>query len=790
MKNEDLITLQRYKDDLLYYAPNCLKIRTKSGDVTPFTFNKAQRYIHERLENQKGQTGKVRALILKGRQQGCCLSPNSLILTSDYRWVKLDDLQVGQTIVACDEESIGFTANGRKQSRKFRTAITEAKAEFYKETYEILLDNGAKLIATSDHKMLSKQRGGDFQQWRYIADFQIGDVIRIVARPPVYQSTYEDGWFGGIIDGEGSWRGGQGAKRLSIHQVEGVVLKRIKTYLNNIEMPYCEVLDYRKHSNGDTTKFGDKPVHRIDIHRLPYIIELLARCRPSRFINKDWHSGHELPGKAAQQGIKPWAKVVSIKPLGMQRVIDLQTSEKTFIVNGLVSHNSTYVGARFYHKVTWSRGIQAFILTHALEATSNLYKMAKRFYEHTPLDVRPQVSTSNAKELVFGLLDSGYKLGTAENKNVGRSATIQLLHGSEVGFWNNASEHATGIMQAVPNNPGTEIIMESTANGVGNYFHQQWQKAEAGISDFIAIFIPWYWQEEYAIPSLNEERLTLTADEEELQQQYNLTDAQLQWRRRKIVELSVNGVDGEKSFRQEYPNNAAEAFVLTGEDSYINPTLVGNARHYTAERYGPLLLAVDPARYGDCRTSFIFRQGRCAFGLKSYVKKDLMETAGLIYMLTQQYSIDKIFIDTIGVGSGLYDRCCELIDQSKLVAVNSSSTPLDSNKYKNKRAEMWGNLSEWLREGNVQIPDSDTLHADLCNIKYKFDSQGRLLMESKEDMRKRGVRSPDEADALCLTFALPSGAISASINKQQDTILNSLVSSFEKRQAAVDKSRR
>ncbi len=461
---------------------------------------------------------------------------------------------------------------------------------------------------------------------------------------------------------------------------------------------------------------------------------------------------------------------------------------RALILKGRQQGCSTYVGARYYHKVTHSFGTQAFILTHALEATSNLYKMAKRFYEHTPKDVKPAVSTSNAKELVFGVLDSGYKLGTAENKNVGRSATIQLLHGSEVAFWNNASEHATGIMQAVPNSPGTEIIMESTANGVGNYFHQQWQKAEAGISDFIAIFIPWYWQDEY-VAAINED-FKPTSLEEELIAQYNLTLYQIAWRRNKIVELSVNGTDGEKAFKQEYPCNATEAFILTGEDSFINASIVTSARHFTAEKYGSLLLAVDPARYGDDRTSFIFRQGRCAWGLKSYVKKDLMETAGLIYMLNQQYKIDKIFIDTIGIGAGLFDRCTEIIDRDKLVAVNSSSSPLDGLKYKNKRAEMWGCVQEWLAEGNVQIPDSDTLHADLCNIKYKFDSHGRLQMESKEDMKRRGVRSPDEADALCLTFALPNSALSASINKQQDAILNSLVNNFEARQAAVAKSRR
>ncbi len=157
---------------------------------------------------------------------------------------------------------------------------------------------------------------------------------------------------------------------------------------------------------------------------------------------------------------------------------------RALILKGRQQGCSTYVGGRFYHRVSHHFGMQAFILTHALDATQNLYKMAQRYYENTPLPVKPEVSTSNSKELIFGILDSGYKLGTAENKSVGRSATIQLLHGSEVAFWNNASEHAKGVMQAVPNAPGTEIILESTANGVGNYFHQAWQQAEGGLSDF------------------------------------------------------------------------------------------------------------------------------------------------------------------------------------------------------------------------------------------------------------------------------------------------------------------
>lgn len=449
---------------------------------------------------------------------------------------------------------------------------------------------------------------------------------------------------------------------------------------------------------------------------------------------------------------------------------------------------STYIGARFYHKVTHSFGSQAFILTHALEATNNLYQMAKRFYEHTPEIVRPQVSKSNAKELVFGGLDSGYKLGTAQNKNVGRSATIQLLHGSEIGFWNNAAEHSVGIFQAVPNSDGTEIILESTANGVGNFFHQEWQKAEAGLSDYIAIFIPWHWQQEYQEPVTS--GFVPTADEIELMAAYNLTLPQLNWRRKKIIQLSVNGIDGEKSFRQEYPLCSAEAFQLTGEDSYIDSPLIVSARHASCDKYGPLLVGVDPARFGDDRTSIIFRQGRVAFDLKSYTKKDTMEVAGIVATIIKERNPARVFVDVGGLGAGVVDRLLELEYRDVVVAVNAGSSPLDANKYRNKRSEMWGEMKAWLAEPPVQIPDSDSLHADLCNIKYQFDSNSRLVMESKEHMKRRGIRSSDEADALALTFALPASALTASINRQQTQIAESLNTNFEARLNAVNRSRR
>lgn len=440
---------------------------------------------------------------------------------------------------------------------------------------------------------------------------------------------------------------------------------------------------------------------------------------------------------------------------------------------------STYIEGRFYWRVTHGFGIRAFILTHDTEATNNLFDMAKRYHDNCPILVKPTVQASNAKELIFSGLDSGYKLGTAGNKAVGRSSTIQLLHSSEVAYQPHSAEHAKGILQAVSNEAGTEIFFESTANGVGNYFHEQWQMAEAGLSDFIPVFIPWYWQDEYTKPIPN--NLVLTEKEEELMDLYPLTLENLIWRRGKIAELSVGGMDGEKAMMQEYPLTPTEAFQTSGEDVFIPPWLVMPARKGECEPFGPLLIGVDPARFGDDRTAIIRRQTRKSYGLEKYVKKDTMEIVGIVHLIIERENPAKVFVDVGGLGAGIYDRLKELHRNDNIVVpVNSADTPLDAKKYANKRAEMWGQCKEWLRQNPVQIPDSDELHADLCGPRYKPDSNGRLLIESKEKMKKRGIRSSDCADALCLTFAFPESVYNDNNTERNRKVAKTITNTFSK----------
>ncbi len=435
---------------------------------------------------------------------------------------------------------------------------------------------------------------------------------------------------------------------------------------------------------------------------------------------------------------------------------------RALILKGRQQGCSTYVGGRFIHRVVNGIGQRAFILTHEDQATQNLFDMVYRFHVNFPDDERPSTGIANAKELNFDKLDGGYKVGTAGTKGIGRSSTIQLFHGSEVGFWPHADTHAAGVLQAIPDEPGTESILESTAHGIGNFFHQTWRDAERGVSEYQAIFIPWYWQEEYRKPI--PEGFNLTEEELGYSRLYELDHSQMAWRRAKIVELKDPSL-----FKQEYPATAAEAFQMSGHDSYIPANLIATARKNTFDGNGPLVIGFDPAWKGDDRHSMAFRRGRRVEKVESKSKLDTMQAAGWCKQIIDKDRPKRFFIDVGGVGAGVYDRLNEMGYGHIVRPINFGSSPFEPQPVDvdgrpnggpaNRRAEMWMKSKEWLEDpAGANIPDSDSLQADACAPAYSYDSSSRLLLESKDHMRQRGVISPDEWDAVALTFAEPVGS--------------------------------
>lgn len=440
---------------------------------------------------------------------------------------------------------------------------------------------------------------------------------------------------------------------------------------------------------------------------------------------------------------------------------------RALILKGRQQGCSTYVGGRFYQKAIHHYGQRVFILTHEQDATTNLFEMVNRYHEHCPSLIKPHTGASNAKELDFDILDSSYRVGTAGAKAVGRSQTLQLFHASEYAFWPNADLHAAGVLQAVPELPGTEIIKESTANGMGNQFHQEWQKAEAGLSEYEAVFIPWFWQDEYcrAVP----EDFSLSDEDLVYQSSHGLSDEQMAWRANKIADL------GELLFMQEYPATAAEAFQLTGHDSFIPPALVLKARKNSCDAFGPLVIGADPSWGGEDRFSLAWRRGRVVEKLESRMKLMPVDGANWIRQIIDEDKPDRVFVDVGGAGIGTVDILHSYGEPYKTIvkAVNFGSAPQDKPKPPvsgidakvkqkggpaNRRAEMWARSKQWLEDvGEAQLPDLDSLQADACAPGYKYNMYGQLLIEAKQDMKARGLRSPDEWDAIALTFAEPVG---------------------------------
>jgi hypothetical protein len=228
------------------------------------------------------------------------------------------------------------------------------------------------------------------------------------------------------------------------------------------------------------------------------------------------------------------------------------------------------------------------------------------------------------------------------------------------------------------------------------------------------------------------------------------------WRRSKIVELG-----SEPLFQQEYPATAAEAFQASGSGYIASHVVLAARKAKESERFGPLLIGVDPAagRTEEAdRTAIIRRRGRVAYGLETMTKLGplgTMQIVSRIIAIIEQEQPDKVFLDRAGLGIGILDRLNELGYGNIVIGINGGDGATDPNRWKNKKAEMWGKLYDWLKDIPCQIPDSDELHADIVSLEGGWDSNSRLVMETNEHLSARGVRSPDTAVSLALTFAYP-----------------------------------
>lgn len=198
--------------------------------------------------------------------------------------------------------------------------------------------------------------------------------------------------------------------------------------------------------------------------------------------------------------------------------------------------------------------------------------------------------------------------------------------------------------------------------------------------------------------------------------------------------------------------------VQQGDEKLISAAAVKRALEREidmANNSQPLIIGVDPARFGDDCTAICFRRGRQAFRIVAYRKKNVVEVANIVTSIILEHKPARVNIDVGGLGAGLYDILEDRGFDNVIRAINFGSDAQNKEKYGNRRAEMWARVNNWLNSDMpVSIIDSDNLIlTDLTAPKKKYDGLQRLLLEKKEDIKKRIGRSTDVGDALALTFA-------------------------------------
>ena len=237
------------------------------------------------------------------------------------------------------------------------------------------------------------------------------------------------------------------------------------------------------------------------------------------------------------------------------------------------------------------------------------------------------------------------------------------------------------------------------------------------------------------------------------------------WRQAKMIELK-----DPKLFKQEFPANATEMFTSTAQASFIDPDLVIAARKRDLEGIGPLVVGVDPGGRGlNGRFSAAWRRGRRVLGVESRSGIGTNEQIAWLKDIIDQHRPIKMFMDVGGGGDKLYDIITAWGEPyaSTIVLVNFGDpahvdqvTTKDGTRRGgplNRRAQMYERARDWLEQvGGADLPDSDSLQSDACAAGATYrTTDAKLVIESKEHLKERGIRSPDEWDATILTFAEP-----------------------------------
>jgi len=290
----------------------------------------------------------------------------------------------------------------------------------------------------------------------------------------------------------------------------------------------------------------------------------------------------------------------------VQKAFEIRRGRQNIVLKARQMGLTTWVAARFFLKTITQPGTMTLEVAHTQEAAEEIFRIVHRFLDWLPDQLRDgplKTARSNVRQIVFPKIDSQYKVVSAADKNAGRGMTIQNLHCSELARWPaDAAEILGGLRAAMTQ--GAEMVLESTPQGVGGCFHDEWQTAQE--TGTVRHFFPWWMEHRYAAPAADE--ASLSEEERELIARHGLNLKQIAYRRR--IRANFRGLA-----RQEFAEDEESCFLASG-DSVFELSAV-EARMKTApdatvaRRNGELevwlppvkgkeyLVAVDPAGGGS-----------------------------------------------------------------------------------------------------------------------------------------------------------------------------------------------
>ena len=234
------------------------------------------------------------------------------------------------------------------------------------------------------------------------------------------------------------------------------------------------------------------------------------------------------------------------------------------------------------------------------------------------------------------------------------------------------------------------------------------------------------------------------------------------WNTKVVDARTVEGTDKAvyQQIIDEYGPDSSQAhvevygqFPSAGDDQFIGANTVDEAmkRVKYQDLSAPIVIGVDPARFGADATVIAVRQGRDIVKIIRHRGDDTMTVVGHVIEAIEEYKPTLVVIDEGGLGAGIVDRLKE--QRYKIKGINFGNKSKNPIMYGNMRAQMWGDMREWLK--SASIPNDRFLKTDLISPMMKPDSRGTIFLESKKEMKSRGLASPDAADAICVTFAFP-----------------------------------